>query len=190
MIDLRNDPRWLRLSDPYFTAGPFTGGSFELDIDRPAIWTGGDPVGGDDDFDPDNFLSQDFCIIDDRQFLIHCNTELPILGGGGKALAFGIWAEISRASFGAYFNTFDEPDQSGLGQLAGSFANRLSGFAETLGQPCTLRPRGGRHRPLVLLNDMDHPLAQAQRHGITLDRLLDLYAASGIDLKQAVTVSH
>jgi hypothetical protein len=189
MLDLRNDPRWMRLNDPLFRSGGFTGGTFDLDADRPAAWTGGEPVRGDDDFDPNNFLADDFCIIDDKRFFIRGVVELAIIGSGGKTLAYAIWAEVSRASFGAYFKALDTPSTP-AGLIVGTFANQVSGFLGTLGQPCTVRPRPGGYRPLVTLNDAGHPLAQAQQRGVTLDRLLELYAAAGVDLRPALAVTH
>jgi hypothetical protein len=61
---------------------------------------------------------------------------------------------------------------------------------ETLGQTCTVRPRNGGARPLVTLNAADHPLAQQQAKGISLDRMLDLFAASGLDLRPALAITH
>jgi hypothetical protein len=188
MSDLRNDPRWMRLNDPLFLAAGVRGGTFDMDVDRPAAWTGGEPVGGDEDFDPNNFLSDDFCIIDDKHFFIRCIVELPILGGGGKSMGFAAWAEISRASFGAYFRSLDGAEA--VDHIAGSFANRLNGFPDTLGLACTIRVRGGNFRPLAMMNASEHPLAQQQARGITLDRMLDLYAASGVDLRPALAMTH
>jgi hypothetical protein len=190
MLDLKSDPRWMRLNDPAFTAGGVRGGVFDLSADRPAAWTGGDPVGGDDEFDPNNFLSEEFCIMGNSRFFLRGVMELAILGGGGRSLNYAIWAEVSRASFGAYFQSFDDADQSRLGLMTGTFANSLAGFVETLGQTCTVRPRNGGARPLVTLNAADHPLAQQQAKGISLDRMLDLFAASGLDLRPALAVTH
>jgi hypothetical protein len=189
MFDLRNDPRWMRLNDPHFSARGFAGGAFDLDIDRPAEWTGGDPVGGDDPFDPNNVLSGDFCIIEDRRFFIRGLVELPILGGGGKSLGISVWAEVSRPSFNDYLRAFDEPSAM-LPPMVGTFANRLPGFPEAFGQACTVRHRSGPARPQVTLNDARQPLAEAQLRGITLDRLIDLYRLAGVDLSAALAVTH
>jgi hypothetical protein len=189
MFDLSADPRWMRLNDPHFTARGFAGGAFYLDMDRPADWTGGDPVQGDDPFDPNNVLSDDFCIIEDKRFFIRGTTSLPILGGGGKALGFAIWVEVSRASFNDYLRAFDDP-AAALPPMVGTFANRLPGFAEAYGQACTVRHRPGPNRPPVTLNDARQPLAEAQLRGVTLDRLLEIYKLAGVDLAAALAVTH
>jgi hypothetical protein len=189
MIDLRTDLRWMRLNDPLFRAGDFAGGRFDLDFDRPAEWTGGGPVGGDDPFDPDHFLSADLCVIGGARFFVRSVIELPILGGGGRSLAYALWAEVSRPGFGVYFRTLEDP-QADLGAtLAGTLANRIAGYESTLGQPCALRLRGG-ERPLATLSESAHVLAREQTRGIALDRMLDLYAAAGLDLRPALAVVH
>ncbi len=189
MLDLRTDPRWMRLTDPMFAAEGFHGGRFELDIEKPARWTGGDPVRGDDEFDPNNFLSADFCIISDTHFFLHCVSEIAIQGGAGAMLYLGVWAEVSRQSFGAYFRSLD--GSAALPPpMPGAFGNQLNAFGQTLGAPCTVRARAGAERPLATLNDARHPLAEAQLRGVTLDRLLEIYAAFGMDLRPALAVRH
>jgi hypothetical protein len=190
MLDLRNDPRWLRLSDPLFSAKGVSGGAFDLDISQPADWTGGEPVGGDDDFDPDNFLASDLCIIGGARFFIRAVVELAILGGGGKSLAYAGWAEVSRAGFGQYLPTLDDTEVGVGTQIAAMLASRLAGHEAAFGQPCNVRLRGGGQRPLLTLNDPTQPLALEQTRGITLDRMLDLYAAAGIDLRPALDLTH
>jgi hypothetical protein len=189
MTDLSSDPRWLRLNDPDFAIPGFRGGLFELDFDRPAAWTGGDPVSGEDDFDPDNVLSADYCVIANRHFFVHGVCEILLQGAAGKLFYLGGWAEVSQASFNAYVVSQD-PGAPLAPPMAGAFANRIAGQPETLGQPCELRPRAGAFRPFIRLNKADHPLAQAQIRGITLDGLLDLYKGLGIDLRAAVAVTH
>jgi hypothetical protein len=168
MSDLRSDPRWLRLTDPHFTAAGFRGGIFELDIDRPAAWTGGDAVTGEDEFDPDNFLSADYCIVKNQHFFLRVVSEIQIQGSGGKMFYLGCWAEVSTASFNAYV-VAQEPGAALPPPMAGAYANRLPGFPETLGQACTIRPRDGTFRPLGLL---------------------DFYKACGNDMRPALALTH
>jgi hypothetical protein len=48
---------------------------------------------------------------------------------------------------------------------------------------CHVRPRSGRQRPLIELEPTDHPLSVEQRDGISIDRLLEIYAINGHDLR-------
>jgi hypothetical protein len=74
--------------------------------------------------------------------------------------------------------------------MVGTFANQLPGFADTLGQACTVRHRPGPVRPQVTLNDARHPLAEAHLRGVTLERLLELYRLAGVDLSAGLAVTH
>jgi hypothetical protein len=42
-----------------------------------------------------------------------------------------------------------------------------------------MRPHGDRQRPTLTFDDPHHPLAVAQREGITADGVLEIYAAYG-----------
>jgi hypothetical protein len=189
MSDLDSDPRWLRLKDPHFSAGAFRGGVFELDIDRPADWTGGEPVGGNDDFDPKNFLSADYCIMGDQRYFLRGVIELLISGSGGSIFAHGGWVEVSRASFDGYLRGQD-PGAPQPQPIPGAFANRLPGLQTTLREPCRLVPREGDLRPQILFDNRFHPIGAAQANGLSLDALLDIYAGAGLDLRPALALSH
>jgi hypothetical protein len=52
--------------------------------------------------------------------------------------------------------------------------------------PRWLHPRDGRQRPCVELEPTGHPLAIEQQRGISLDRLLEIYALNGHDLRPAL----
>jgi len=48
-------------------------------------------------------------------------------------------------------------------------------------------PQAARQRPFIELEPTDHPLAVEQRSGITFDRLLELYAINGHDMRKSFT---
>jgi hypothetical protein len=188
MSDLSSDPRWLRLTDPDFSVAGFRGGIFQLDADRPDIWTGGEPVSGTDDFDPDNFLSADYCILDNRHFYLRGVSEIQIQASGGKLLYIGCWAEVSQTTFNAYV-VAQEPGAAQPPPMVGSFATTIPGFPPTLGMACTLRARDA-FRPLITLSGNAHPVARLQLTGVTLEGLLDVYRGAGIDLRAALALVH
>ena len=94
---------------------------------------------------------------------------------------------LSRKNFEIYTETFDGGRQDGLGPWFGWFSNRLEGYPETLNLKAQVRPQGGHVRPLVELEPTDHPLAIEQRHGISFDRLLEIYALNGHDMRPSLT---
>ncbi len=191
-LDLNLDPRWKRLHDPAFVCracGQKHGGVFSLNLEKPFHWQGGERQDGrSPDIDPRNYLLEDFCVIDNRQFFIRCVLDLPILGSGGKIFSFSTWVALSAQDFDRYGDSFDSPDQSSIGTLAGTLANRLGSFPETLGLACAVRPQKGNLRPLLFIDADEHPLSRAQKNGITFEQLLDFYAASGHDIRPGLKV--
>lgn len=79
--------------------------------------------------------------------------------------------------------SFDDNEQGRLGPWTGWFSNRLKGYADTLYLPCRVHPQDNRQRPLIEIADEDHLLAREQREGVSLDRILELYALNGHDLR-------
>jgi hypothetical protein len=195
--DITNDPRWRRLNDAGFmlkTFGVTQPGLFTFDLEKPLAWEGGPPQDPNAaDIDPRNYLLQDFCVIDNRQFFIRTVLELPILGTSGQSsskntsMAFSLWVSVSALHFDRYGDTFNLANQSELGTFPGKIANRLGSFPETIDLACTVFPQNGDKRPLLAIDDGDHALGQAQRHGVTLDHLLDFYAACGFDIRAALS---
>lgn len=192
VLDLGFDPRWRRLADPGFrcpACGQRHGGLPELNIEKPFEWRGGERQDASSpDIDPRNYLLEDFCVIDNRQFFIRAVAALPLLGGAGATLAFSLFVALSGADFDRYGETFDQTDQSGIGTLPGRIANRIGGFPETLDLACAVRPRTDGSRPLVFVDAPEHPLAKAQHDGITLDQALAILAAMGHDMRPGLTV--
>jgi hypothetical protein len=190
-LDLSLDPRWRRLHDPSFACpacGQKHAGLPELNMEKPFPWQGGEKQDPNaPDIDPRNYLLEDFCVIDNRQFFIRAALELPILGGG-KSAALSCWVAVASGDFDRYGDSFDSPTQSAMGSFAGKIANRFGAFGETLDLPCAVRPQDNRQRPLIGIDHDSHPLALAQRKGITLDQVLDFYAACRHDLRPGLKV--
>ena len=99
---------------------------------------------------------------------------------------YGVWSSLSRDSFERYAETFDSGEQAGLGPWFGWFSNSLKGYPDTFGLKCQVHPRDDRQRPCIEVEPSDHPLSIDQREGITFDRLLDLYAANGHDIRPSL----
>jgi hypothetical protein len=132
-----------------------------------------------------NVLTEDFCILDGENFFVRCVLQLPITGMP-EYFGYGVWATLSKKNFDIYLDTFDEGNQGHLGPWFGWFANRLAGYPDTLNLKCHLHPRDGRQRPCLELEPTDHPLALEQQRGVSFDRVLDIYALHGHDLRPAL----
>jgi hypothetical protein len=191
-LDLAFDPRWRRLHDPGFVCpacGQRHGGLPEFNLEKPFQWQGGEKQDASSpDIDPRNYLLEDFCVIGNRAFFLRGVILLPIRGGAGRTLAFSAWVEVPARDFDRYGDSFAAPDQSKMGPMAGRLANLIGGFPDTLGLSCALSPQDGGLRPLIGLDAEGHPLAAAQRDGVTLEQALDFLAAVGHDLRPGLRV--
>lgn len=161
------------------TCGGEHEGMFDLSVRWPSAWE------GPDDYEPNgalrtegDFLSEDFCVLGGEHFFVRCRFTIPVRGLD-EPFGFGIWSTLSRANFDIYVDAFDDGDYADFGPWTGYFSNALDCFGDTLNQPNWVQPRLERQRPTITLVDESHPLAVAQRDGISAERVLEIYAAYG-----------
>jgi len=186
-----DDRRWERLKNRSWvcpSCGNTHMGVFDLACFAPVYWE------GPQTYSPNSivltsthFLSEDFCVMEDKYYFIRCVLEIPILGTSGETFGYGIWCSASKSNFARYAESFDDPDRSSMEPWFGWFSNRLNGYPETVNLKCQAHPRGQRQRPLIELEPTDHPLASEQHGGISLDRLCEIYAVNGHDLRSALS---
>ncbi len=129
--------------------------------------------------DASHILTEDFCILNGEHYFVRCILELPLIGAAGERFAYGIWSTLSKPNFERYMATFDDGEQGELGPWFGWFSNRLKGYPDTLNIKCNVHPQNARQRPVITLQDADHPLAMESRDGITFDRLREIFALHG-----------
>ena len=154
-------------------------GMFDLAAFAPEFWPGAETREPNSALRMDgDFLSEDFCAIGGEHFFVRCVIDIPVHGLAEK-FGFGIWSTLSRTNFDLYIERFDDGDYAGLGPWTGWFSSTLATFPETLKQPCWVHPQLDRQRPVVTLDDADHPLSIAQDQGISPERVLEIYAAYG-----------
>jgi hypothetical protein len=187
---LADDPRWRRLHDRQWICPSCDAphqGLMDLGFDAPFHWE------GSEEREPNasaatskHFLSEDFCVIEGRDHFVRCVLDLPIIGSGGECFGYGVWSTLSPKNFALYVETFDSGEQGALGPWFGWFSNRMKGYPETLNLKVQVHPRSGRQRPLIELMDADHPLVVEQREGVTLDRLLEIHALHGHDMRMGL----
>ena len=190
--DLLQDARWLRLRDQEWTCpscGVKHAGLFDLACDEPDVWQGGDKKRPNSEVrTSNNIITEDFCVLNGEHFFIRCVLQLPVVGApDGHYFGYGVWATLSKKNFDLYLDTFDSGDQDHLGPWFGWFSNRLKGYPDTFNLKCQVHPRDGRQRPYIELEPTEHPLAVEQREGISFDRILQIYALHGHDLRNALS---
>jgi hypothetical protein len=155
---------------------------FDIGFDHPDVWpyeslasSGKDTLkfGGD-------FLDPDVCTVDGQAY-VRTILMLPVIGSG-QSFGFGCWGSVSEDTFTRYLNAEenDTPFEGGFSWLS----NTLPTFEEAFAQsciPCDMNGSDPSERPL--LEAHEGAIADAQRDGITFDHLLDIYAATGNDLR-------
>lgn len=175
------DSRWRRFNDPD-RACPCCGrrfdGIFDIGFDAPDAWPHGPREGEDDLAIGQDRLGPEFCRVDGRHFLRAVLT-LP-LRGSDEVFAFGPWAEVPEPVFRAYLATIDDP-AAPFAPAEGLLANALPGFEDAADSAVTLTLPDPAQRPLLAASDGQ--LAEAQAQGMSFDDLLDIYAASGMDIR-------
>jgi len=189
--DLRHDSRWKRLHERDWTCPGCQQkhvGLFDLSVDAPGYWRGsGEARPNSEVQSSSNILTEDFCVVDGEHFFVRSVLELPIIGAPEKRFGYGIWSSLSKPNFDLYLENFDNEKRAHLGPWFGWFSNRLPGYPNTLSLKCQLYPQDSRLRPLIELEPTEHPLALEQQHGITFDRILEVYALNGHDLRSKLT---
>jgi hypothetical protein len=185
------DPRWLRLNDRDWVCGGCGSkhaGVFDLVCSKPDAWPGSDDWSENVELlNSNHILTEDFCVLNGEHFFVRCVVQLPILVEPGATFGFGVWSTLSKRSFDLYVETFDSGEQGDLGPWFGWFSNHLKGYPDTFNLKCQVHPRAARQRPLIELEPTEHPLAIEQRDGITFDRLLEIYALNGHDMRAALS---
>lgn len=189
VTSLEEDFRWRRFNDRGFrcsNCNDLHQGVFDLACDAPEQWTG--PAGkvpNAEVRESTHVLSEDFCILEGTHYFVRCVLQLQVIGTE-ETFGYGVWATLSRKNFDLYIERFDGGNYQGFGPWFGWFSNSLKGYPETLNLKCQVHPQNGRQRPRVELEPTDHPLAREQRDGISFDRLLDIYASHGHDIRPAL----
>lgn len=187
---LTQDPRWRR-----FIAGSWAcsccglsyPGVFDLACGKPEYWLGSDTASPNSALaQNDNILTEDFCVQNGEHYFVRTVLPLRIIGSQAVEFSYGVWVTLSPKNFELYAKSFDSGEQASLGPWFGWFSNRLAGYPDTLNIKTQVHPRDGGQRPWIELEPTAHPLAVEQRDGITFDRLLDIYANHGHDIRRAL----
>lgn len=184
MTLLALDSRWRRFNDETRACpccGQTFGGIFDLGYDHPDAWPHGPRDGGETVTLGSDRLGAHLCSFSGRYFL-RCVLALPIKGAG-DSFSFGPWAEVSLDTFETYLKSAEGP---AFAQTEGLLANALPLFEADAQTPITLAVTTADRCPEI----KPHPggaLADAQTNGISFDDLLDIYAASGQDIRPHLT---
>jgi hypothetical protein len=117
------------------------------------------------------WLADDFAVLDERRFFVRGLLELPIPEDGGR-FGYGTWVEVPAGTFRRLLERWHSPTQ--FDPVPVVLANELAPYHETTLLEATLLPVSADKLPLVELAESAHPLARAQREGISVERSREL----------------
>ncbi|WP_045689673.1 DUF2199 domain-containing protein [Hymenobacter sp. AT01-02] len=115
-------------------------------------------------------LKNDTCVINKEEFFIRGVLEIPIIGQE-ETLGFGVWVSQSEKHFNCYL---ENPDIDEIGPFFGWLCTEIKVCAPTLNLKTKAHFQGNGQRPIIELEPTDHPLAVAQREGISLDKAWEI----------------
>jgi hypothetical protein len=118
-------------------------------------------------------ISEDLCVLDGEDYFFRCVLELPLHGGDDR-YGLGVWSTLSATNFNIYADDFNGPGKADFGPFFGWQANRVPKFDDPFIQKCRVHFHAGKLRSTIELEPTDHPLAIAQRDGITITKALEI----------------
>ena len=109
----------------------------------------------------------------DHRYFLRVLLPIPVRGET-EACAWGVWAEVSEATFTRTRELWDDPDQAYEPPFQATLANALNCYSATLGLPGAVTLSGPDVIPtFVLARELDHPLAREQRDGVHPERVVE-----------------
>jgi hypothetical protein len=121
-------------------------------------------------------LTSDQCIIDEEQFFIRGQLEIPF-HGQATPFIWGVWVEVSSADFERMGELWETVGRENEPPYNVRVDTALPLYGPTTGLNAELITRPVGMRPSVRLTPTDHPLFKEQRDGVPLERVRAVAAA-------------
>jgi hypothetical protein len=120
-------------------------------------------------------LGTDQCVIDQEQYFLRGIVEIPIVGLD-EVFLWGAWARVWQKDYEEMSDFWDTPErEKTIGPYKGRLNNNIPTYEpETFDLKCTLMIQPIGTRPLFVIEEPEHPLAIDQRHGISMNRVLQI----------------
>ena len=112
-------------------------------------------------------IDSDGCIIDDDTFFVRGCLEIPV-HSISEPFVWLVWCSLSLESFKQWVASYELKKRSDIGPFFGWLNTRLPFYDETLNLKTMVHLRDNGLRPLIELEPTEHPLAVAQRDGISV----------------------
>lgn len=109
----------------------------------------------------------------DPRYFLRVLLPMPVRGED-EACAWGVWAEVSEATFSRTRELWEDPAQYDEPSFTATLANALACYSSTLGLPGSVTLAGPAIVPTFMLaNELEHPLAREQRDGVHPERVVE-----------------
>lgn len=114
--------------------------------------------------------------IDGQHFFLRARIMIPVLDAD-QPFHWGVWVSQSQQSMERIAENWDKPGREEMEPTFGWLSTRLPLYPETLHLPTMVHQQPVGERPLVELEETDHPLSIEQHQGITLARVREIAEA-------------
>jgi hypothetical protein len=198
--NVSEDPRWQAFNGSGFTCscGDRHVGLFPINMLAPIGWDGRQDYEPDEEIQLDRtFISSNYCVWDGQQFAMRMRLPLQIRGAAPAAFMYTVWAAVDRASLEAYLAAKQMGTLNNETRFGARLINRIAGHHDTSNLIGVAFQQEDGWPPIMLLagpqpytNRPDHPILAEQRQGIGFDRMLELFAAYGHDMRAAASATH
>ncbi|RZU76594.1 hypothetical protein EV384_5260 [Micromonospora kangleipakensis] len=116
----------------------------------------------------DSELTPDLCVIRGEHFFVQGNLEIPLRDAEGT-FSWGVWVSLSAANFGRTVQLWETPGRESEPPYFGWLSTELPLYGvSTLELKTHVHTRPVGEKPAVEVEPTDHPLAVAQRTGMTM----------------------
>lgn len=106
----------------------------------------------------------------DPRYFVRGVLPVPVVGHS-SGIAWGVWAEVSEASFKRILDLWSDPNQNSEPPMHGELANVIPSYPNTLGLPLTLQLTGPTSRPEFRFKPgTNHPFVSECEAGIDAHR--------------------
>ena len=122
-------------------------------------------------------LSSDQCIIDDEHFFILGQVRIPI-ENSSQSFTWLAWVSLSEANFQRATELWETVGRESEPPYFGWLQSALPYESSTLNLKTLVHTQAVGERPLIELEQTDHPLSIEQRFGITAQRAQQIAEAA------------
>lgn len=195
-----DDPRWQAFNQSGFacSCGERHVGLFPINMLTPLGWKGSQDYDDDANVRLDGtFISANYCVSEGQGYALRMRLPLQMRGAAPAAFMYTVWAAVDRVYFEAYLNAKKAGTLSADNRFGARLVNRIAGYHDTANLVGVGFQQEDGWPPLLLLagpqpytNRPEHPIMQDQRNGIDVDKMLELFAAYGHDMRPAASANN